>query len=193
MAVRFALRRILPSVLVYAALLATALLVDLVLHLAGAASVGRWLGLGGAGLIALSFAYSLRKRRIITRGEPRRLLQAHELLGWLGAAALVVHAGVHFNAALPWLALAALLIVVASGLTGKYLLAEARASLAREQAALAAEGLAPAEVERRLLSHALVVDVMQRWRKVHMPLTMVFVGLAAVHVAAVLLFWRWAP
>jgi hypothetical protein len=32
---------------------------------------------------------------------------------------------------------------------------------------------------------------MQQWRKVHLPLTLVFAGLVLVHVVATLRFWRW--
>ncbi len=193
MAVRFTLTRIVPSALVFAALLGAGLALDLVLHLAGAVQVGRWLGIAGAFLILVSFAYSLRKRRLIAFGQPKRLLQAHEVLGWTGAVAVLVHGGVHFNAFLPWCALAALVAVVASGLTGKFLLGEARERMKARRAELGAAGVPPQQVEDELLGQSLLVEAMQRWRKVHMPLTMVFVGLALVHVATTLVFWRWAP
>lgn len=193
MAVHFTLTRIVPSLLVYLGLLAAALGIDLGLHLAGATQVGRWLGIAGAGLILVSFLYSLRKRKWIRLGQPKRLLQAHEVLGWVGAVAVLVHGGIHFNAFLPWAALAALLVVVASGLTGKFLLGEARDSLKARGAELAASGLAPGEIEGQLLAHSLLVETMAQWRRVHMPLTMVFVGLTLVHVASTLLFWRWSP
>ncbi len=57
------------------------------------------------------------------------LLRRHERMAWAGSLLVLVHAGVHFNAWLGWLALAAMLINVASGLTGKYLLARARTRL----------------------------------------------------------------
>ncbi len=193
MALRFTLTRIVPSALVFAALLGAGLAFDLVLHLAGAVQVGRWLGIAGAFLILVSFAYSLRKRKLIAIGQPKRLLQVHEVLGWIGAVAVLVHGGVHFNALLPWCALAALLAVVASGLTGKFLLGQAREHVKARRAELAKEGVPPREIEAELLGQSLLVVTMQRWRKVHMPVTMVFVGLALVHVVATLVFWRWAP
>jgi hypothetical protein len=193
MAIRFAITRILPSVLIFAALLGAGLALDLVLHLAGAVQVGRWLGVGGTLLIMASFVYSLRKRRLIAVGAPRRLLQLHEALGWVGAVAVLVHGGVHFNALLPWSALAALLVVVASGLTGKFLLEDAKERVKARRAELERAGAAEKEVEAELLGQSLLVETMQRWRKVHMPVTMVFAGLALVHVAATLVFWRWAP
>jgi hypothetical protein len=191
-ALRFTITRILPSLLVFVGLLAAALVTDLALHLAGALAVGRYLGLVGATLILASFGYSLRKRRVISVGQPKRLLQAHEVMGWLGTVAVLIHGGVHFNAWLPWLALGSLLVVVASGLTGKYLLAQARESLARRERELAAAGRTRREADADLLAHALLVAAMQRWRKVHMPLTMIFAALASIHVVASLLFWRWS-
>lgn len=193
MALRFTLTRIVPSILVFAALLAAGLALDLVLHLAGVVQVGRWLGVAGTLLIAASFAYSLRKRKLIRVGAPRRLLQLHEALGWIGAVAVLVHGGVHFNALLPWCALAALLVVVASGLTGKFLLEEAKDRVKARRAELQLAGASAKEVEAELLGQSLLVETMQRWRKVHMPVTMVFAGLALVHVAATLVFWRWSP
>ena len=42
---------------------------------------------------------------------------------------MLVHAGIHFNALLPWLATFVLMLVVALGLVGKFLLKDASASL----------------------------------------------------------------
>jgi len=191
MAVRFALTRIVPSLLLYVALLACAVLVDAILHFAGVASIGRWFGPAGTAILLASFLYSLRKRKLVRTGSPRSLLAAHEILGWGGALLLLVHGGIHLNAALPWVAVAAMLVVVGSGLTGKFLLAEARESLKSREEELAREGRSAGEIERELLGHSLLVGTMQQWRRVHMPLTMVFAALALLHVASVVLFWRW--
>jgi hypothetical protein len=188
MSVRPAPRELLPSVAAYGALLAAAILTDWVLHLLHLAAIGRWLGPIGTAALVASFAYSLRKRGLLLRAPVKLLLRGHEVLGWLGALLLIVHGGIHFNALLPWLAVAAMLVVVASGLTGQYLLAGARAGLQEQEKALRAQGLGPREIEQALLGPALLVGAMKRWRQVHMPLTMVFAGLALVHVGAALLF-----
>lgn len=191
MALRITVTRVLPSGAIFAALLAAALLADLALHRAGLAWVGRWGGLAGASLILSSFLYSARKRKLLAAGSPKGLLRAHEALGWAGALLVLVHGGIHFNALVPWLALFVMVVVVASGLTGRFLLEDARESLRERADEMKRAGLAPAEVERELLSASLLVDAMKQWRKVHLPLTMVFAGLAIVHVVTTLLFWRW--
>ncbi len=191
MAVRFTLTRVVPSVIVFAGLFAAALGVDYALHRAGLVAVGRYLGVAGSLVIVTSFMYSLRKRRVIGVGAPPALLQAHEVLGWAGAVMVLVHGGIHFNALLPWLALLAMVIVVASGLTGKYLLQDARQRLREKERQLRAANTAAQDVEKALLGQALLVDTMKQWRRIHLPLTMVFLGLATIHVVATMVLWRW--
>jgi hypothetical protein len=191
MAMRFTLTRVVPGVVVFAGLFGAALGLDYGLHRVGLVSIGRYLGVAGTLLVAVSFLYSLRKRRVIRVGAPQVLLQAHEVLGWIGAVMILVHGGIHFNAPLPWLAMLAMVIVVASGLTGKYLLQDARQRLREKEQELRAAGSAPADVEKAVFGQALLVDTMKQWRRVHLPLTMVFLGLAAVHVVATLVLWRW--
>jgi len=157
----------------------------------GLAGLDRPLGIAGTGLIALSFLYSLRKRKILRRGRPPAYLRLHELLAWVGALLVLLHGGDRIHALLPWLAEAAMLVVVASGLTGSYVLQGARQGLAARRRELAASGLAPEEVESRVLLEAVVVGAMMRWRAVHLPLTLVFAVLAVAHIATALLFWRW--
>jgi hypothetical protein len=102
-----------------------AIAIDFLLHYFNIVFVGRYLGVIGTTIILLSFIYSLRKRKIIQSGSPKNYLQWHEYASWAGAIMLLVHAGIHFNAWLPWLAVVMLLITVGSGLVGKYLLKKA--------------------------------------------------------------------
>ncbi len=112
-------------------------------------------------------------------------------MGWIGALFILVHGGIHFNAIIPWLALFAMLFVVASGLTGKYLLKQAKERLKDKEADLKAQGKSIEEIEKELLYSSLLVDTMQKWRKVHMPLTMIFIAFALIHIIITLLMWRW--
>jgi len=159
-----------------------------------ALGLGEWdrlLGIAGTVLILASFVYSLRKRKILTRGRPPTYLRLHEVLAWAGAVLVLVHGGARLGAALPWLAQTAMLVVVASGLTGKYLLQRARQDLAGARKELASQGIPKEEVESRVLGQALLVRRMTRWREIHIPLTLVFGVAALAHAVTALLFWRW--
>ena len=182
-------REILPHFFVFAALVAATLAVDGALHLLDAVWVGRYLGIPGVLLIVGSFGYSLRKRKLISVGKPVALLRLHERMAWAGSLLVLVHAGIHFNALLGWLAVAAMMINVGSGLTGKYLLERSRRRLTETQQRLRDQGLSDEAVEDHLYWDSLTFDVVKQWRAVHFPITLAFGVLAVAHIVAVLLFW----
>jgi hypothetical protein len=184
-------REVLPFAAWLLALAAAALLVDAALHVFDQVWVGRWLGIPGVALILASLHYSLRKRKIVTRGNPVTLLRRHEYMAWTGSLLVLVHAGIHFNAVLAWLALLAMLVNVASGLTGKYLLARARTRLIDARARLAAQGLDADAIDERLHRDSLTMDLVRKWRVVHVPVTLAFAVLATAHLVATALFWDW--
>lgn len=184
-------RQALPSLAAYLGLIATAIGVDVVLHRLGLLWIGRYLGPIGTVLIVLSFAYSLRKRKLLQVGTPKQLLQLHETLGWLGALLILVHAGIHLNAIIPWLAVVAMLVVVASGFVGKLLVRRATDALTRGRKALAGQASPAPALERRVLLDALAVDAMKQWRAAHMPINAVFLVLTLVHLVTVFAFWDW--
>jgi hypothetical protein len=184
-------REVLPFVAWLLALALAALLVDAALHVFDQVWVGRWLGIPGVALILASLHYSLRKRKIVTRGNPVTLLRRHEYMAWAGSLLVLVHAGIHFNAVLAWLALLAMLVNVASGLTGKYLLARARTRLIDARARLAAQGLDADAIDERLHRDSLTMDLVRKWRVVHVPITLAFAVLATAHLVATALFWDW--
>lgn len=184
-------REVLPFAMSLLALAIAALVLDAVLHLSDMVWVGRWLGIPGLVLILSSFAYSLRKRKITTRGKPVELLRRHERMTWAGSLLVLVHAGIHFNAWLAWLALWAMLINVASGLTGKYLLGRARLRLQSARDRLAAEGLDAAAIEEKLYRDSLTYDLVKQWRVIHVPISLAFAVLATAHLVATALFWDW--
>ncbi|MDP2301191.1 MAG: hypothetical protein Q8N03_02045 [Ignavibacteria bacterium] len=191
MAIKFVISKVIPSVLLFITLIILTILIDYIFHQFGFVWIGRYLGFVGTLLIILSFIYSLRKRKLISSGSPKKLLQNHEFLGWFGALMILVHGGIHFNAVIPWLALFSMLVVVASGLTGKYLLNNAKESLKKKKTELIDSTLSTEEMEKELLFNSLLVDSMQKWRKVHMPLTMIFAAFALLHIIITILLWRW--
>ncbi|MFZ7115581.1 MAG: hypothetical protein ACO1G9_09410 [Bacteroidota bacterium] len=180
----------LPFLRWYALMILLAILIDYFLHRFGLVFIGRHLGLTGTVVILLSFIYSLRKRKIIQSGSPKKLLELHEYLAWSGSVMLLVHAGVHFNALLPWLAIVMLLVVVASGLVGKFLLKKANDSFKSKKQELIASGLKPEEVEKLLHFDSLTVDAMKKWKSVHLPITAILAILSLLHILTIIIFTK---
>lgn len=184
-------REILPFLGSFIALAVVALVSDALLHVLDAVWIGRWLGIPGTLLILGSTAYSLRKRNLIRSGKPATLLKWHEFLAWLGSLLVLVHAGIHFNAILGWLAVWAMLVNVGSGLTGKYLLDRSRRRLEEARERMRSHGLSDEQLQDQLYWDSLTFDVVRRWRVVHFPITLAFAVLATAHIVAVFLFWGW--
>ena len=184
-------REVIPFFLQLALLGLAALATDALLHWLNAVWIGRYLGIAGVLLIIGSFGYSLRKRKLITIGKPATLLRLHEGMAWAGSLLILVHAGIHFNAILAWLAVWAMLVNIASGLTGKFLLQRARKRLEETTQRLRAQGLSSAEREDRLYWDSLTFDAVKQWRTVHYPITLAFAVLALAHVVSIFLFWGW--
>ena len=185
-------KEVVPFLMMFASLVVAAILGDWLLHALGLVWIGRWLGIPGTLLILLSLLYSLRKRKVITAGNPRTYLRIHEALTWQGTLLIIVHAGVHFNAVLPWLAMVAMLVTFASGLTGQYLFDRGRHYLAEKSDSYGKRGLSPREIEREIFWDATTLETMSKWRKVHFPITLAVVVLTLGHVITILMFWNWS-
>lgn len=184
-------REVLPFFLALGALALAALGLDALLHVLDVVWIGRYLGIPGTLLIIASFSYSMRKRNLIKAGQPAQLLRLHERMAWLGSLLVLVHAGIHFNAILGWLAVWAMLINVASGLTGKFLLKRARVRLEDSRQRLRDEGLSMQQLEERLYWDSMTFDAVKAWRTVHFPITLAFGVLAVAHIVSIFLFWGW--
>ena len=104
-------QHILPFCLVLGLLAVATLAGDYLLHQLNLVWVGRYLGIPGTVLIIISLIYSLRKHKIIMTGNTKSLLTFHEFTAWLGSLLVLIHAGIHFNAILPWLATVAMSVV----------------------------------------------------------------------------------
>jgi hypothetical protein len=182
---------VLPFLLMFGTLILATIVGDALLHYFDLVWIGRYLGIPGTLLILLSFFYSMRKRKLIGFGKPTNLLALHETFAWLGALMILVHAGVHVYAIVPWLALIAMLVNVLSGMTGKFLLDRSRRFVAQKRAAYVSQQLPAAELEKRLFWDATAFDLMKRWRAVHLPITLAFAVLGTTHILSILLFWQW--
>ncbi len=184
-------KEVVPFLVMFVSLILGTMIIDALLHQFELVWIGRYLGIPGTLLILLSFFYSMRKRKIIKVGKPKTLLTLHETLTWMGALMVLVHAGIHVYAILPWLALLAMLVNVISGMTGKYLLDRSRRFLAEKKAHYQQQGLAEEEVDRKLFWDATTFDLMKKWRAVHLPITMAFAVLGITHILSIFLFWQW--
>jgi hypothetical protein len=184
-------REVLPFILILLALVLATLAGDYALHAFDLVWVGRYLGIPGTLLIILSFGYSMRKRKLIRSGNPRTLLTVHETFTLVGALMVLIHAGIHFDNILPWLALVAMLLNVFSGLVGKFLLDRSRRHVAARRQNYSLKGLTKAETEKELFWDAVTFELMAKWRAVHFPITLMFVVLALGHIVSILLFWNW--
>jgi hypothetical protein len=184
-------REVIPFLLSFIALVIATIVLDAVLHFLNVVWIGRYLGIVGTLLIVFSFRYSLRKRKLITSGNPVTLLRWHEYLAWLGSLLILVHAGIHFNSILGWLAVGAMLINIGSGLAGKFLLERARKRMLDARQTMLRQGVPKAELEEQVYLDTMTFDVVKQWRAVHFPITLAFGVLALAHIIAVFLFWGW--
>lgn len=184
-------REILPFLAMFATLIVATTVIDGLLHRFDLIWIGRYLGIPGVLLILCSFAYSLRKRRIIALGNPRTLLHLHIALTWIGALMILVHAGIHVYSILPWLALAAMLINVISGMTGMYLLGRSRRFIESKRQRYREQGLSAESIDGKLFRDATAFELMKKWREIHLPITLVFAVLGVAHIFSILLFWQW--
>ena len=184
-------QHILPFTLLVALLAAGTLAGDYLLHRLDLVWVGRYLGIPGTLLIIASLAYSLRKRKVIATGDPKSLLRLHEVASWLGTLLVLIHAGIHFNALLPWLATVAMGINVISGMVGKLLLGRSRQHVQEQREQYQLRGLSRPEVEQAVFWDAVTLNTMTQWRKVHIPIFSVFAILSLGHIFSIFLFWGW--
>lgn len=182
-------KEIVPFILLFCLLIVMTIITDFLLHLFNMVWIGRYLGIPGTAILLLSFLYSLKKRKYIKFGKPKILLGMHEIMAWTGSLMILVHAGIHFYAVLPWLATFAMLICVCSGLTGKYLLKNSTRMLSAKKEKLKSSGLSEESVEREIFWDAIALDLMKRWRTVHLPLTSLFCILSLAHIFSIILFW----
>lgn len=184
-------QHVLPFSLLLGLLAAATLAGDYLLHRLNLVWVGRYLGIPGTLLIIGSLYYSLRKRKYVTTGDPKTLLKMHEFSAWLGSLMVLIHAGIHFNAILPWLATVAMGVNVISGMVGKMLLNRSRLHVQGEREHYQLRGLSKPEVEQAVFWDAVTLGAMTQWRKVHIPIFIVFAVLALGHIFSIFLFWGW--
>ena len=100
-------------------------------HLTPETGTGYWLGIVGATMMLLLLLYPLRKRVRLLRhlGKVPGWFRVHMLLGILGPTLILFHSNFKLGSLNSNVALAAMLIVVASGIVGRYLYAKVHKGL----------------------------------------------------------------
>lgn len=182
---------ILPFTLLLGLLAGATLAGDYLLHRLNLIWVGRYMGIPGTLLIIGSLYYSLRKRKWVSAGNTTSLLTMHEFGTWLGSLMVLIHAGIHFNSILPWLATVAMGVNVISGMVGKMLLSQSRQHVQGERERFQLRGLSKTETEQAVYWDAVALGAMTQWRRVHIPIFIVFAVLALGHIFSIFLFWGW--
>ena len=152
--------------------------------------------LGWIGLLVLLpvFIYPLKKRyapEASRRGWLQRWFGLHMMAGLLGPVLILVHAGAHFHALVPVLALIALALVTVSGIAGQTLHSLAVRQLNQQWRELHEQGLSEAEIEERLGERAAQEEAFRFWQLVHAPVTIPFVALTLLHIIGALFFGGW--
>lgn len=104
---------------------------------------------------------------------------------------VLVHAGIHFNAGLAWLAVIAMAVNIISGLTGKYLVQRAQRWMKQAKTELRDQGLDDAAIEQELFWDSLTASWVKKWRTIHLPIAMAFAVLGTAHILSTFLFWGW--
>jgi hypothetical protein len=184
-------QHVLPFAILLGLLALATLVGDYFLHRLNLVWVGRYLGIPGTILLIVSLIYSLRKRKYFTAGNPKSWLKMHEFLAWLGSLMVLIHAGIHFNAILPWLATLAMGVNVVSGLVGKLLLNQSRIHLQGQREHFQLRGLPLKEIDQALFWDSVTFNAMTQWRKIHIPIFIAFAVLALGHICSIFLFWEW--
>lgn len=182
------LKYVIPFFLWFGLMIFFAFLLDYFLHLNNIYWIGKFLGIPGTLLIVLSFMYSLRKRKMIQMSTPKKLLNVHEYMAWVGSILILVHSGVHYNGHLAWMATYMMIINVLSGLTGKYIIKNARASMDARKQSLIAEGLSNENIEKELFYDSITFGLIAKWRVIHLPIAMMFLILGLLHIITILIF-----
>jgi hypothetical protein len=157
-------------------------------HLFGHTQTGHVVGWIGLAVILSVFVYSAKKRYGRKAGWPKAWFMVHQIAGILGPLLILIHAGPHFHALVPVLALFAMGIVVVSGLIGVLVHRKVLALLNTTRKELMSQGLGREDIEDRLYELASGEETFRIWQIVHTPMVMLFLALVLAHVIGSLYF-----
>lgn len=144
-----------------------------------------WMGLG---IIGLTFVYPLKRWWHPNQIWPKRWFHVHMGAGILGPLIIFVHAGVHFHAWVPILALVTMILVVVSGIVGQALHYWMFQLLYERRHQQEFEGLPEEAIEARLHDLALQEKALRWWKCLHGPLIWSFIALTVLHIGGALFY-----
>ena len=185
------IQRTLPLTISYLLLIIAAISLDYLLHIAHLVWVGRYLGISGTFFLASSFSYSAKKKKIIKAGALKFFLKLHCNTGWIGTLMIVVHSGIHFNAILPWMATALMMVVTASGHVGQYLVKKVEEEVKIKTNQPGINAVFDDEFKQQLYWDSLTIRTLELWRKIHMPMVSLLLALITIHIVSIFFFWNW--
>lgn len=154
----------------------------------GHTHLGHLTGWVGLGVILLVFVYSFTKRSAGQRRWPKGWFRVHMIAGIMGPVLILIHAGNHFHALVPVLALLAMGAVVLSGLIGQAVHYLILRTLQDRRRLLAQQGLSEDDLDARLHAMAAQEKAFRFWQYLHAPVTATFLILTFLHVGAALYF-----
>jgi hypothetical protein len=137
-------------------------------------ALGHWTGIIGlVFMLAAQTAYSSRKQTRDTRWGPMvKWLQAHVMMGLVGPYMVLIHTAGRFEGLVADVATLLTVIVLLSGVVGRYLYA----AIPREMEGVDPEHLAAAK------------KALATWRAIHIPITWALFTSALVHAAGALYY-----
>ena len=186
-------KRFLTVISIVIVIIACSLLIEVILSLKsgwpfGHTQKGHIVGWIGLALILLAFIYPLKKRYRRKAGWPRGWFWVHQGAGVVGPVLIFIHAGPHFHALVPMLALLAMAIVVVSGVLGLAVHRKALHLLNENRKELLSLGLSHEDVEDQLYDLASSEETFRIWQIIHAPMVIIFLALVATHVMGALYF-----
>ncbi len=184
------IQRTLPLSISYLLLIIAAITLDYLLHVTHLAWIGRYMGIAGTAFLVFSFGYSARKNKLVNNGTLKFFLRLHCNAGWIGTLMILIHSGIHFNAILPWLATALMLIVTASGHVGQYLLKKVKDEVKMKMKQLGIT-VTDQNLDPQLYWDTLTLKTLEKWRTIHMPMVSVLMALTLIHILSIALFSNW--
>jgi len=184
------IQRTLPLSISYLLLIIAAITLDYLLHVTHLAWIGRYMGIAGTAFLVFSFGYSARKNKLVNNGTLKFFLRLHCNAGWIGTLMILIHSGIHFNAILPWLATALMLIVTASGHVGQYLLKKVKDEVKMKMKQLGIT-VTDQNLDPQLYWDTLTLKTLEKWRTIHMPMVSVLMALTLIHILSIAFFSNW--